>query len=102
MCSIQKDFIIVHTYGLTMYQTKVHRKLDQVLSMIPHAEDNSKKETQNAIVLRALGNQKEPRKPVEIATITGIPQASTRRIIRVWVHLGKVQRNPNNRYSIIK
>lgn len=85
-----------------MYHTKIHRKLDQVLAMVPQAENDSKKEKQILVVLRTFESQTEPKKPVEIANITGFPQASVRRIIRNLVHLEKVQKDSDNRYSIIK
>ena len=84
-----------------MYRTKIHRKLDQVLVMMPQVECDNKKEKQIPMVLRAFANEKEPRKPAEIAEITGFPQASVRRIIQVLVRSGKVQPFPYNKYSII-
>lgn len=74
--------------------------LDRVLSMFTQAEYD--KNGQRVQILRALQNQKEPKKPAEIAGITGLKQPSTRRIIGTLVREGLVKRNPNNRYSIIK
>lgn len=80
-------------------QTGITQKLDQVLSIFPQAE--LEKQGQRVQILNALRNEKKPRKPVEIAGITGLKQPSVRRNIQMLVRAGLVKRNSNNRYSII-
>lgn len=80
-------------------QTGITQKLDQVLSIFPQAE--LEKQGQRVQILNALRNEKKPRKPVEIAGITGLKQPSVRRNIQMLVRAGLVKRYSNNRYSII-
>lgn len=80
-------------------QIGTEQTLDQVLNFLPQAEFDKK--GQLGQILKAIKNLQEPKKPIEIAHITGFPDPSVRRNIQVLVRQGLVKKNTNNKYSII-
>jgi DNA-binding MarR family transcriptional regulator len=82
-------------------KSTIKGNLDQVLSMMPQIEHVQAKRGQVNQVLMALEKQNEPKRPIEIAALTGVMQPNVRRIIQDLVRSGKVQKS-ENKYSIIK
>lgn len=80
-------------------QIGIRQKLDQVLSTFPQVE--LQKQGQRVQILKALRNETKPRRPVEIAGITGLNGDSVRRVLGTLVRAGLAKRDSKNRYSII-
>lgn len=94
----QNYYRSIHTYFLM--QAEVKNKMNSVLSIFAQVEHD--KASQTVQVINVMKKESRPRKPAEIAGLSGLKQPTVRRIIATLVKLGTVKRHPNNRYSIIK